>query len=283
MATTTASTTASASMDGTDDAAAASASAAAVVPTTKQHLVVDPFCFRQFAEHGSSSSSSSGSTYSGTIFPMSVHDFEGIANALFETHTLMDGYAPFCKHLFVPIHPFFDNESNDNDDDDDNDDDRIPTVNVLPVLGNEHIIRTEYVARNEKEVPVLQRFIPSSLLSLKKRSDNENDDKNENDTAVVLPKAKYLDLILYSREQIQRENESMGISTSTDDNNDNDVPWGIVSIKAQIEDYELPMNPITQMRNALGKEQGGSGIPFNNIEYMKSVEYWSKYVIVTDD
>ena len=29
-------------------------------------------------------------------------------------------------------------------------------------------------------------------------------------------------------------------------------PWGIISIKPQMVDYELPMNPITMMRNALG-------------------------------
>jgi hypothetical protein len=28
---------------------------------------------------------------------------------------------------------------------------------------------------------------------------------------------------------------------------------GLISIKAQTVDYEIPMNPITMMRNALGK------------------------------
>ena len=36
------------------------------------------------------------------------------------------------------------------------------------------------------------------------------------------------------------------------------APWGIISIKAQNEDYETPMQPITMMRNALGREEGGS-------------------------
>ena len=48
-----------------------------------------------------------------------------------------------------------------------------------------------------------------------------------------------------------------------------DAPWGIVSIKAQDVDYELPMQPITSMRNALGEEHGGSGVPLNRDEYMK--------------
>lgn len=62
---------------------------------------------------------------------------------------------------------------------------------------------------------------------------------------------------------------------------DETAPWGIVSIKAQMEDFELPMNPITQMRNALGKEEGGSGIPLKREEYMKSVKYWTENVNVS--
>jgi hypothetical protein len=46
---------------------------------------------------------------------------------------------------------------------------------------------------------------------------------------IKLPKAEYLDIILYSKEQIQLENESMG---NTDPNKDIDYDWGIVSIKA---------------------------------------------------
>ena len=44
---------------------------------------------------------------------------------------------------------------------------------------------------------------------------------------------------------------------------------GLISIKAQTVDYEIPMNPITMMRNALGKANGleleawalGCGVP----------------------
>ena len=220
-----------------------------------KNVVVDPFCFRQFVEHKEAST-----PYSGTVFSMPIQDFETIANTLFHTHSLQDGYAPFCKHLFLPINSFFK----------DDDDDTIPRVNVLPVEGNDHLIRTNYVARNDQEVPVLQRYIPMSAWG----------GGEDGPSSVSLPKAKYLDLILYSREQIQKENVSMGKSPNNSDD-DVAVPWGIVSIKAQLEDYELPMNPITQMRNALGKDQGGSGIPLNRTEYMKSVDYWSKNVIVS--
>lgn len=77
-----------------------------------------------------------------------------------------------------------------------------------------------------------------------------------------LPVGKYLDLILYSREQINKENAAMGNDSNSD------APWGIVSIKSQDVDYELPMQPITSMRNALGEEHGGSGVPIDRNAYM---------------
>ena len=38
-----------------------------------------------------------------------------------------------------------------------------------------------------------------------------------------------------------------------------DAPWGVVSVKAQDVDSELPMQPITVMRNGLGEDQVGLG------------------------
>ena len=89
--------------------------------------------------------------------------------------------------------------------------------------------------------------------------------------------AEYLDIILYSKEQIQKETASMG---NTDPNADIDYDWGIVSVKPQDVDHELTMNPITIMRNALGKEHGGSGVPLEREKYMQAVEFWSKNALV---
>lgn len=58
------------------------------------------------------------------------------------------------------------------------------------------------------------------------------------------------------------------------------APWGIVSIKAQDIDRELPMTPITAMRNALGKEEGGSGVPIDRVKYMEAFEYWKDHATV---
>lgn len=210
-------------------------STTSIAMSSSKSLVVDPFCFRQFAENEQSQQ------YLGTVFSLSVSDFEKIVNERYDERLLLDGYAPFCKHLFV---------KNDFTD---------AQVNVLPITpDNEHNLRTEYQARNEKELPVLSRYFPKKLVG-----DN-------------LPVAKYLDLILYSREQIQKENAAQG-SAGTGET----APWGIVSIKAQDVDHELPMTPITAMRNALGKEEGGSGIPINRETYLKAVAYWKDHATVS--
>jgi len=117
---------------------------------------------------------------------------------------------------------------------------------------------TQYEARTPKELPVLTRYFPSSAI-------NPSD----------LPVATFIDVILYSREQIRKENAAMG-----DEPNDEAAPWGVVSIKPQLVDYELPMNPITAMRNALGEEYGGSGKEIDLEEYLQAVNFWKVNAIV---
>ena len=58
---------------------------------------------------------------------------------------------------------------------------------------------------------------------------------------------------------------------------DIEYDYGIVSVKPQDVDYELPMQPITIFRNCLGKEHGGSGVMIDKDKYMESIEFWSKY------
>jgi hypothetical protein len=65
-----------------------------------------------------------------------------------------------------------------------------------------------------------------------------------------------------------------------DPNSDIDYDYGIVSIKPQDCDYELPMDPITMMRNALGKEYGGSGQKLENEKYNLSVKFWEENVLI---
>ncbi|CEO97409.1 Flagellar associated protein [Plasmodiophora brassicae] len=145
---------------------------------------------------------------------------------------LKPGYAPFCKHVFV--------------------DNFTPaTAYAIPITAdNRHLLRSDYVARTPKELPVLQRWFPKD--------------------AVQPPVAKYLDVILYSREQIMKENAATGEGNTIPDSSE----WGIISIKAQMVDEEIPMAPITMMRNALPLREGGSGVPLDHDLYLQSVQVW---------
>jgi len=194
-----------------------------------------PFAFRQFDDP----------SYTGSKFSCTKEFFVQKLNELYkekeereeeEGYELKEGYAPFCKHLFVPNF----------------------TEARVPVLAidqhNCHLLKSGYHARTPKELPVLERYFPRDSLPQE---------------AIV--RATWLDIILYSKEQIDLENKAMGETF------DVDAPWGIVSIKAQDVPRELPMNPITIMRNSLGKEEGGSGVAIDREKYAESVAYWETH------
>lgn len=66
----------------------------------------------------------------------------------------------------------------------------------------------------------------------------------------------------------------------SDPHKDIDYEWGIVSVKPQDTDCETPMQPITIMRNSLGKAEGGSGVSIDPIKYRESVDFWKKHAIL---
>ncbi len=143
---------------------------------------------------------------------------------------LWPGYAPFCKHAFV------ENTWG-------------ALAGVVEITSeNEHLLRTEYVSRRMTELPVLTRHFPRG--------------------SVQPEVAPYLDLILYSAEQLHSE----GVSISGE--------WGIVSINSCTEPLEAPIGPTTMLRNALGKEQGGSGVELDEAAYLTSVHYWTRWATV---
>jgi hypothetical protein len=63
------------------------------------------------------------------------------------------------------------------------------------------------------------------------------------------PAATHLDIILYSREQIIKENEAMGDTPPA-----TDAPWGIISVKGQLCDYELPMQVRVRIRKSVAED-----------------------------
>lgn len=113
---------------------------------------------------------------------------------------------------------------------------------VIPVTdANRHQLRSAYEARTRDELPVLVRWFEG----------------------LVPPVANYLVPILYSREQMAKEGTPV------------DADWGIVGCLYTMEPDEIPMVPITMMRNALGVEEGGSGVPLDREAYRRSVAFWS--------
>ena len=131
------------------------ASTTLMASALKPALVVDPFCLRQFDK-------TSGKA---PFLDVAVADFERRVNELYEAaggeKCLVGGYAPFCKHVFVEnfVHA------------------KGAVAAVTPE--NEHLLRSGYSARTDKELAVLSRWFPKE--------------------SIAAPPAKYLDLILYSR------------------------------------------------------------------------------------
>lgn len=172
-----------------------------------------------------------------------------------------DGYAPFCKLLAIP------NFTN-------------AKVGVLPItLENYQYIRSGYSARKDGELPVFSRWL---------------------DLPLGKPKAKWLILVLYSKEQVDKEAqidyekmmeiydaETSMMSLAEVANirepikpQPFDGDWGVVAILGQSHPNEEPMKPETMIRNALGVKEGGSGVPLDKDKYLESVEFWSKNITV---
>lgn len=148
---------------------------------------------------------------------------------------LADGYAPFCKHLFL----------------------KNPTdtrCGFSPITGqNRHLLHSGYVARREGERAVLERWFEG----------------------LDAPRAEWLDVILYSHAQLLAEARDYPDELPVPD-----CDWGIVSIIGTLEPAEPPMPPITQMRNALGRAEGGSGVPLDADAYDKAVAFWDTHAAV---
>ncbi|CBZ52363.1 conserved hypothetical protein [Neospora caninum Liverpool] len=200
-------------------------------------LGLDPFCYRQFDDPSYGGSRLTGVTKE--EFLKKVND----RVAQDSTLEFFEGYAPFCRHLYIPNFVR-----------------ALP--GALPITPeNEHMLRSGYIARRPTELAVLTRWFPMSYAK------------------DVLKPAAYLDLILYSREQIAKE---AAAETGTEVVVDPTAPaWSIIAVKAQDEAYSLPMAPITMLRNTL-IEEGGSGVRLDHAAYRASVAYWKTHAVIMD-
>ncbi len=114
---------------------------------------------------------------------------------------------------------------------------------IAITAGNRHLLRSAYEARTPDELPVLVRWFEE----------------------LEPPVANFLVPILYSREQMAKEGTPV------------DADWGIVGCLYTQEPSEIPMVPITMLRNALGVAEGGSGVPIDREAYARAVDFWSRH------
>jgi len=180
-------------------------------------IEITKFCLRQWE-----------SSFKGTRMHGRPEGLVALANGP-DAGSLVDGYAPFCKHLFI----------------------RNPSATKAGVMAitpeYEPFLRSGYKARREGELPVLSRWFEG----------------------IEGPRAEWLDLILYSREQLLLEGDDVP-----------DADWGIVAINGELFPKETPMLPATMLRNALGVSEGGSGVPLDRDKYLESVAFWEKHALV---
>lgn len=164
---------------------------------------------------------------------------------------IKDGYADFCKLVIMS------NFTN-------------ARTGTLPItLENYHYLRTGYHSRRGEELPVLARWF---------------------DLPLPAPTAKHLVVVVYSKAQLKKEWEAEQKRFSAEHSCAGERPeplpftmeagYGIVAILGQMEADEEPMKPATMIRNALGVEEGGSGVPIDREKYLESVEFWKTHATV---
>ena len=118
---------------------------------------------------------------------------------------------------------------------------------------NRHLLVSGYKARRAGELAVLERWFEG----------------------LDAPQAAFLDVILYAHAQL--------VAEAAEGPAPEDVPecdWGIVSIIGTLEPSEPPIPPITQMRNALGRAEGGSGVAIDGEAYLRAVTFWERHASV---
>lgn len=199
-------------------------------------------------------------------------DFIKQINYMYHKENLIPSNNEFCKYLY------FENDNYEVD--------KQPLFPSLKraVIKIDHTIypyiQSGYSSRTAEELAVLSRWVSFPVGSYK------------------LPTAEWIGLVLYSRQQLLDEHNAQ---FPPEDYQVSNAPWtdkgiavmgppefelteeaeyGIVAIMGLGQPEMDPMPPITHLRNALGKEQGGNGVPINKQEYDKSVQFWKEHILV---
>jgi len=167
------------------------------------------------------------------ILSLSISALNLLPTNEYSTERILPGYADFCKLIVLKNFT-------------------TAKTGSLPItIENYQYLRTGYSSRSASELPIMDRWF---------------------DLPLSAPTAKYLVVVLYSKEQLDKERK--------EGEEEFDGDWGAVAILGQMSSEEEVMKPITMMRNALGIEEGGSGVPIDREAYKKSVDFWSNNATV---
>jgi hypothetical protein len=162
---------------------------------------------------------------------------EDFQNHLSNTQTqLIDSTMEFCKYIIIPNFTKAKSGSHE------------------ITIENYQYLRTGYSARREDELSVLSRWF---------------------EFPIEMDPAKYLQIVLYSKDQLIQESKSRNEGMDP-----NWTDWNVIAILGQNSGIVEPMTPITIMRNSLGMKEGGNGHQLNREEYKRSVDFWSKMATV---
>lgn len=140
------------------------------------------------------------------------------------------------------------------------------TVGSLEITKeNEQYLKSEYTKRRKKELPYLRRYL----------------DLPED---YPIPTAKYLNLILYTREQILKEMKDYDKSSKDPfdikEEYEATTCYGIVGIQGLSKPEVEPMTPYTMVRNALGTKWGGNGDEINWEKMAYAADYWQNHALI---
>ena len=170
---------------------------------------------------------------------------EMVNQAIADGAELVDGFAPFVKHLFLP------NPT----------DAKMGIAKITPE--NKHLLKSGYLRRNDTELRYLARWFEG----------------------LKVPQANYLDFVLYSRAALEEEADKKEEKAKEDgkEPGERDVPdadWGIVAINGEPLPQESPMSPATMERNHMGQEWGGNGAPIDQEKHDEATEFFNEHATV---
>jgi len=118
-----------------------------------------------------------------------------------------------------------------------------------------------------KITPENKKFLKSKMTKRREGEEEYKETYFESKDVKGIP-SHHVDIILYSREQLEKEKEK---NTGSD--------FDIISVNAEISGKGAPITPETMRRNIKGPEFGGSGFQHTKEEISHSEKFWNEHAL----